>query len=188
VLVAGLLSTALLSLSLTGTFSTFTAAITNTTDTAGTGALVMQETGGAATCLSSDATASCSTINKYGGNLAMAPGDSSTTTVTIANTGTVNASSLTLAPGSCVQSANGTPAGTATDFCTQLAVALYSGTAATGTPVYAGPASGLSTQTLPGVAAGASQAYTFKVSLPTSLGNTYTNLKASQPLAWTFTS
>lgn len=189
-LVAGLLGTAVLSLSLSGTLSAFTAMITNTSNTAGTGVLVMQETGngGSATCDSNQSTATCSTINKYGGNLAMVPGGSSTSTVTIADTGTVAASTLTLAPGSCAQSANGTPAGTATDLCTQLNVGLYSGSTATGTPIYSGPASSFATQNLPGMAAGSSQAYTFKVSLPSSLGNAYTNLLASQQLVWTFTS
>src|ERR1700753_2489587 len=65
-----------------GTLSGFTASINNSTNTAGSGTLLMQEGGpGSVTCLSSAAgtvtaanAGTCSTINKFGGNLQMVPG------------------------------------------------------------------------------------------------------------------
>lgn len=56
------------------TFSAFTTSIQNSVNTAGTGALVMEETSGGVTCRSTDGTeglsgnsAICATINNYGG-------------------------------------------------------------------------------------------------------------------------
>jgi hypothetical protein len=197
VVIAGGVSSLLLAFSLTPTFSALTAAIQNTTNTAGTGTLVMQETNATGTvlCNSTDGgtvstnSATCATINKYGGDLAMVPGGNVTTTVIIKNTGTVAASSFSLAPGTCAQSNNGSANGTATDLCSKYTITIKSGT----TVVYSGTAAAftatqdvfqkLSISTL---AANTSLTFTIDAKLDSAVGNTYQGLKISQPLTWTF--
>jgi hypothetical protein len=201
---AGLAGAVVLSLSMTNTFSAFTAAITNSVNTGASGTVILQEinTGtGGATCNSTDATtvsvnaATCSTINKYGGSTVMVPTNAggttsvSTTNVTFKNTGTGTAQTFTLTPGACTQSVNGTPTGTATDFCTKLDVVLKSGA----TTVYSGTAAGLAAGGVINLGAlasvpapgGAVVPFTFTVTVDTTAGNTYQNLAASQPLVWT---
>ena len=113
-LIAGVGAAVVLALSTTGTLSAFTAQITNSTDTAATGSLVMQETGTTGgtgyTCTSTDATpaannintnaATCATINKYSGSTTLTPGATPTvSTVVLKNTGTVAATTFTVTPG-----------------------------------------------------------------------------------------
>jgi hypothetical protein len=195
-----LLSAGLLSLSVTGTLSGFTAAITNSINTAASGTLVMQETTTNAsnvttTCTSTDGgsvstnTATCATINKFGGSTTMVPGATGiATTIVVKNTGTVAANTFTLTPGAtCAQSNNGTPNGSATDFCskmnltiTQNGAALFSGTLAS----FAGSVA----KNLTAVSAGSSSTFVFTVALDTTAGNTYQGLQASVPMTWTFNS
>jgi len=196
-----LLSAGLLSMSVTGTLSGFTAAITNSVNSAATGSLVMQETGpdstGAPiTCTSTDGgslnnIATCATINKFGGSTTMVPGGAPvSTTVTIKNAGSVRANTFTLTPGTtCTQT--GTVSGSASDLCGKLkltitqqgnATNLFSDTltnfaASAGTPI-----------ALPAVAPGDSATFTFAVTLDGSANNTYQGLKASMPMTWTFAS
>lgn len=195
-----LLSAGLLSLSVTGTLSGFTAAITNSVNSAATGALVMQETGpdstGAQTvCNSTDGgsvatdTATCTSINKFGGSTSMVPNVPVSTTVVIKNTGTVKANSFTLTPGTtCTQT--GSVSGSATDLCSKMNLtitqngatpALFSGTlasfAATTTPI------GLTALT-----SGSSSTFVFTVTLDSSATSAYQGLKASMPMTWTFSS
>ena len=195
-LIAGGVSALLLAFSMTPTFSALTAQIVNSIDTAGTGALVMQETDGTKTCTSTDGgsistnSATCSTINKYGGDLAMAPGKTSTTNITITDTGTIDATNFTLVGGVCDQSANGTLNGTATDLCSKYNIVIKSGS----TTIYSGTAAALAGQTIDilnklgttKVAAGASVPFVITATLDSSVGNTYAGLKISQPLTWTF--
>ena len=185
-IVAGLASAIVLSLSMTNTLSAFVAAITNTTDTAAVGTLSLVETGpdGTTKCTGTSSTAaSCSTINKYGGNTAMVPGTTtSTTTVTFTNPGTTAANSFVLTPGAC----KSTPAasGTVGDLCTKLNVNITSG----GKSLYSGPASGLTGQipvTIPGTASATQVAVTFAVTVDASADNTFQGTSASQPLTWT---
>jgi hypothetical protein len=195
VLATGALGTVLLSASVSGTLSGFVASVTNGANTAATGTLTMQEQNSDAsiTCTSTDGTtvstdaATCSTINAYGGSTTMVPGTPVVTTVTIKNTGTVAASSFTLAPGACTQSNNGAVNGSATDLCSKMQLSVASGS----TTVYSGTLAGLTTNgtvSLTPPAAGATKTYTFTVTLPASAGNTYQGLAASQPLTWTFNS
>lgn len=201
-LVTGALGAIVLALSMNSSLAAFTASITNSINTAGAGTLIMQEqnAAGTVTCLSTDGTgnnvtgnaATCSTINKYGGNTTMAPGQTVSTTVTIKNTGTDAANTFTLAPGACTQSGNTT--GSATDLCAKLGIVItqtVAGTTTTVTPASSTLASlatgGPLTLTSP-VAAGATISYTFAVTLAASAGNTYQGLSSSQPLVWTFTS
>jgi hypothetical protein len=195
VLAAGVAGAALLAGSATGTLSGFVASITNNADSAATGTLVMQEqnAGATVTCTSTDATtvstnsATCSTINKFGGSSAMVPGAAVATTVSVKNTGTVAASTFTLAPGTCTQSNNGTVNGSATDLCTKMQLVIASGA----TTLYSGTLAGFVTNgslSLGAQAAGASSNFTFTVTLPSTAGNTYQGLAAALPLTWTFNS
>lgn len=199
VLAAGAGSVVALSLSMTGTLSGFTASIANSVNTAASGTLVMQEqnAAGTVTCLSTDGgsvstnAATCATINKYGGSTTLVPGTPVPTSITIKNVGTVPASTFSLTPGTCTQTNNGTPNGSALDFCTKLAVVIKSGA----TSVFSGTATSLATGgaiTLPAgiapVAPGASVPFTFTVTLDAAAGNPYQGLAASQPLTWAFAS
>jgi len=197
-----LLSAGLLSMSVTGTLSGFTAAITNSINSAATGSLVMQETGpdsttGAqTTCTSTDGgslatnTATCAVINKFGGSTTMVPGQTVQTTVVIKNTGSVRANTFTLTPGStCTQT--GSVANSANDLCSKLKLtitqqgstsnvfsdSLTNFAAASGTPI-----------SLPAVASGDSATFTFAVTLDGSANSSYQGLKAAMPMTWTFTS
>ena len=196
----GVLGAALLATSMSGTLSGFAASITNSNNTAATGALVMQEQSSDATpitCLSTDGgsvstnTATCSTINKFGGSTTMIPGQTVTTAITIKNVGSVAASTFTLTPGTtCAQGTNGSLNGTATDLCAKLNVVIKSGSAV----VFSGTAASLagaaaSAITMPAApAAGASVPFSIAVTLASTAGNTYQGLSASLPLTWTFAS
>jgi hypothetical protein len=194
----GVLGAVLLSVSMSGTLSGFVASITNSTNTAATGALVMQETnaGATVTCTSTDGgtastnAATCSTINKFGGSTTMIPGQTVTTPISIKNTGSVAASTFTLTPGTaCTQSNSGSVNGSAIDLCAKMTVVVTNTTSST--TVYSGTLAGLATGgavSLPAAAAGSSTGFTFAVTLPATAGNTYQGLAASLPLTWTFSS
>ena len=197
-LIAGVGAAALLALSLTGTLSGFAASITNSSNTAASGTLVMQEqnAAGSVTCSSTDGgtvstnAATCSTINKFGGSTTMTPGNTVTTSIAIKNTGTAAASTFTLTPGTkCTPSANGTTNGSATDICAKMNLKITSGAATIYTGTLAGFASTTaSSLTLPAApAAGVSVPFTFAVTLDSSADNTYQGLAASVPMTWTFT-
>ncbi|WP_375387090.1 hypothetical protein [uncultured Amnibacterium sp.] len=191
-----LLSAGLLSLSVTGTLSGFTAAITNSVNSAATGTLVMQEqnAGATVTCTSVDGSgittnaATCSTVNEFGGTTTMVPGTPVTTTVTIRNTGTLNASTFMLTPGgTCTQTSIATPAGTATDLCTKLTLVVKQD----GTQISSGTLTafaGSAAKNLTTVAAGGTSTFTFTVTLDAAATNAYQGLQASVPMTWTFNS
>lgn len=197
VIVTGVLAAAVLSVTMSGTLSGFTASINNTTNTAATGALVMQETnaGATVTCTSTDGgsvstnSSTCSTINKFGGLTTMVPGQAVTTTVAIKNIGTAAANTFTITPAACTQSASGAQNGTAVDLCAKMNLVLTNTT--TSQVVYSGALSALGvapiTITTPPIA-GASNTFTFAVTLAPTAGNTYQGLQASVPLTWTFAS
>lgn len=195
-----LLSAGLLSMSVTGTLSGFAAQITNSANSATTGTLVMQETGLGSngtpvTCLSTDSgsvstnSATCTTINKFGGPTTMVPGSKVVTSVTFKNTGTAAASGFTLLPGpSCTQTNVGATNGSATDLCAKMALTV---TQDGGAAFFDGnlktfAASGLTTLTK--VAAGGTSTFVFTVTLDQNADNTYQGLQASVPMTWTFTS
>lgn len=194
-LLTGVAGSVVLASSMNGSLAAFTASITNTTNTAASGTVTMQETNfdGSIICNSTDGTggvsgntANCATINKYGGNVAMVPNQTVTTNIIIKNTGTAPAATFTLTPGTCAQSVNGTVNGSALDFCKKVnvkvtvgATAVFTGTAFTLTAPIALAAP---------VAPGATVAIKFDVTLDTTADNTYQGLKASQPLTWTFSS
>ena len=192
----GVAGSVALAVSMGVSLSGYAATITNSLNTSSSSALAVSETSGAATCNSYDTTATCSTINKYGGTTTpLNPGQSRSTTVTFNNTGSVAVGSATLAPGTCVATSTGatgsttpsTPNTTAGNLCSVLQVAIYKGTTDTGTVVYNGSLSAFTaTQTLDPIAVAANQAYTFKVTLPSAATTAIQGQQVSQPLAWTF--
>lgn len=195
-----LLSAGLLSMSVTGTLSGFTAAITNSANTVTTGSLVLQEGVGSNattfTCTSVDGSSittnssTCATINKFGGTgyQTMTPGATVTQNVTFKNAGTLNASTFTLAPAGCTQSAVGGASGSATDLCSKLSVVVtQSGTPST--TVYTGTLAGFTaSRSLTTLSSGASSTFTFAVTLDSNVGNAYQGLQASVPMTWTLNS
>lgn len=201
-IIAGGLSSMLLAFSLTPTFSALTAAITNDANTAGTGTLIMTETGPnssgtATTCnsndgsLSSNVLATCE-INKYGASLNMAPGQTSSTTVHIKSTGTIDATTFSVQGGACAAGTNGSASGSANDICSKYTIKIYAGTSATGTPLYSGTALAFGTAAatslgsyIPAVSNSAGQAFTITATLA-DVGNTYQGLKITQPITFTF--
>lgn len=197
IVIAGGLSSLVLAVGMTPTFSAFTASIQNTVNTAGTGTLALQEidAAGNVTCNSTDGgsintnAATCATINKYGGNLAMNVGDRNIENITLKNTGTVDAAAFTLTPGACTQSANGSVNGSAVDLCAKTTVTIVSGS----NTIYSGTAAAfgsagtinlLSKINANDFAANTSIPVTITVKLDGSLGNTYQGLKISQPMTW----
>jgi len=197
---AGGVSSLVLALGMSPTFSAFSASILNPTNTTGAGTLIMTETdSGTNICNSADSTslatnsATCATINKYGGNLVMVPGQTVNTTVNIKDTGTANASSFSLTPGICTQSANGNTSATApTDLCSKIKIVITSGTH----EIFNGTAASFYTAGVIDVniklgassivAGAAATPFIFAVTLDSSVGNPYQGLKVSQPLTWTF--
>lgn len=204
----GVLAAVVLVLSVNGTLAAWTAAIvnndSNTADSAKS--VVLEESGpdgagNSTTCTTSGTPGNswtCSTINKYGnvgvaatGLTALAPGDSVTTTVTLKNTGSSDASSFTLTPGVCSSvynsgsQVNTTPA-VGDDLCTQLKVAVScTGSTLTvgATPLATFASNG--TQTLStGLASGASATCAFTVSLPAATPANYSGQTVTQALAW----
>src|SRR5205085_3296114 len=104
----GSIAAVVLVLGVSGTLSSWTSAlITNDDNSAGATAsyLALVETDGTHTCDTTTApnntVASCSSINKYGGNSTMSPGDSEVVDVTFTNPGTAAGNTFSYAPGSC---------------------------------------------------------------------------------------
>lgn len=190
-IVAGGVSSLVLALGMSPTFSAFTAQITNDTNNASAGTLVMEESttinSVTTTCKSTDGgnvasnAAICSTINKYGG-ANLAPGGSSTQTVVIKNSGNLTPSAFTITPGLCSQTGGVT--GSATDLCTKMTLVLKQDA----TQIYTGSLTGFTgAKTLVTVAPGATSTFTFAITFgDTTLGNTYQGLTASQSLVWKF--
>lgn len=207
-----LLVGALASLALAGSvvyaLGGFTATIINTGNSAASGTIVLSETQGATTCLStaSDAISTnsnnCSTINLFGSATALEPGVANSVTVAFKNVGVNNASSFLATPGSCTAGDNSATApyyGTDTaNFCSEVDVTIENAT--TGKCVYpAGP--GLcpalsSTDTLATLASAAPISFgslaasaTDSVVISAGLDNSATNadqgLAAAENLTWT---
>jgi hypothetical protein len=197
----------LMTLSVNGTLSDWTSAVlTNSNNTVATAtAVILQEVGpdgtsghASQTCRSSDGSgnsATCTTINKYGGTTSpLLPGSNQATDVTFTNLGAANASSFVLAPGTCSSTpSTGTP--TPNNLCTtDLTVAVscsngssYSAGSAWTDLVYAAGAAG-SMPTLThaaGLASGASATCRITVTLPSSASVLDQGLTLSQPLSWT---
>lgn len=196
VVVSGLFASAIIALSMTPTLSALVASIQNTVNTAGTGSLSMKETNqdGSVVCNSTDNAnngvngATCATINKYGGNLAMIPGQAVSTQINITNTGTVDATNFALTAGACTQSNNGVLNGSAKDLCAKYNITIMSGA----NEIYKGTAAALNghinllDKGITAVKPGATVPFTITAQLDASANNDYQGLQISQPLSWTF--
>lgn len=175
---------ATLFLGINGTLASWTQAIvTNSTnDVKSTSAVALKESNAAGTqCVdtatSADNTATCSTINKYGGTTTpLAPGGSQSVTVKLANTG-AGSGTLTLEPGAC------TDGGTAYHLCDKAMVQV-SCTSPSTLNSTAIALKSFTTQTVGTLAAGAGTDCTFTVSLPSDTPSGYANQIASQVLVW----
>lgn len=173
------------------------AIIANSTNTAATGtAVVLKETSGTNTCLSSadvSNSSTCATINKYGGTTTpLVPGTSQSVDVTFSNVGQASAASFALTPGACGQ----TPAaatGTIADLCATgdltVAVSCSNGTSYVAASAwtdlaYAAAAPGtLSAKThTAAMAANSSWTCRFTVALGTNAPVTAQGITVSQPL------
>lgn len=196
-----------------GTLANFDATIVNSSNTFQSGTIVLKETQGATTCLSTGAGVdtttnnfTCSTIDKFGGasNGNQKPGGTAiSTAVNVKNDGTINASTFTLAPGACTATQTGAYHGSNTaGFCGKVNVTIEddTGAAACIYPAGAGACPALSntynlatlvtngTVTLAGgLNAGSTKTYTFKVQLDGSAGNDMQGLTATLPLTWKIT-
>lgn len=204
IVAAGLVGAVAMSLTMTNTFSAFVATITNSDDTAATGALVLQETGasGATACNSSDGpnnASTCTAFNKYGGATTMTPSNALgttnnvSTTVNFKNTGSSTASSFTTAFGSCAQSLNGVVNnGTAIDLCAKLHVRITSGSTVIQPDVTAAALANTTVTVpsalIPAANAGSTVPFTFTTYIDNSAGNAYQGLQAAQPITWTLSS
>ncbi len=199
--IAGALSAALLVLGANGTLASWTQAIiNNTTNTVATGtAVILQETSGANTCTSSTSdvsnnSATCATINKYGGTaVPLVPGASQVVNVTFKNIGQSTASSFVMTPGTCTS----TPA--VPNLCTNgdLTVAVSCSAGATlGTPLWtdlAYPAAAppltanAKTHTATGTELNANATWTcqFTITLAANAPFADQGITVSQPITWT---
>lgn len=204
--VAGLVSAAVLATATTGVLSGFTASITNSNNTVATGTLLMSETSGANTCLSTTSgqigsnAGTCSTINKFGGATLSTPGATASTTVVIKNVGTVTANTFTLTPSGCTQTTPAAGTGSDTAFCSKVLVSIeddtvpaspsciLGGTAGSACP--ATPTANLTSWatalSLGPVASNATKTYKFTVMISAAADNTDQGLGASEPLVWAF--
>ena len=210
IIATGIAATLVLGFATSGALSGFTASINNSANSIGSGTLLMTETQGATTCLSSASgtvttanAGTCATINKFGGSTTIVPGTSYTSTVTILNNGTAPANTFTLTPAGCATTANGTVHGTDTaGFCGKMDITIYDSTsgkciapaAAGACPAIASTTTLASLGTTPitlatPLAAGASRTYTFTLALDgTAATNDDQGLLASEALAWSFAS
>lgn len=210
VVALGALAALVGALSWSGANAAFTASINNSTNTIGSGTLLLSETQGATTCLSSAAgtvtvanAGTCATINKLGGSVIAKPGETFTSTVTITNSGTTSASTFTLTPAGCTTTANGAVNGTdQAGFCGKVNLTINDDTntrcvfPASTTAACAAPSStntlaslGTTAITLNApLAAGASRSFTFTVQLDGSATNAHQGLRASDALLWSIAS
>lgn len=197
-LATGLGGSFALALSMGASLSGLTATINNTTNTAESATLAVSETSGAATCNSYDATATCATINKYGGVASpLSPGQSQTVTVNFQSKGTAAVGSSTLTASACTATATAatgsttptTPNTTSGNLCSVLNIKIYKSADTTGTVLYDGSAAALGTTApiaLGAIAKNATQPFTFVVSLPASATTATQGQQVSQPLLWTY--
>lgn len=190
---ASLGAAALLVLGVGGTLSGWTSAIIhNDGNTAGAGgavALSESTTDGTScdTSTDSDNEITCE-IDKFGGDLTLTPGEDSTATVTFTNTGTDAASSLTLEPGTCTDTAGtlcdnghltvsmGCSDGASFDSGSAYSDLVYAGSA---------PASLGTVSHDAAIAAGAQITCQFTTTLSADAPASDAGASISQPLTWT---
>ncbi|QGU03065.1 hypothetical protein CKALI_11085 [Corynebacterium kalinowskii] len=182
---ASLASTALVASLGMSTMGAYSASLTNEENTAGTGSLVMTEVaeGGRSTICTSTSgnnnAAVCSSLNKYGGNLDMMPGESLTTDFAMRNDGSVTATAFTLAAGACTEIGTGTA-------CDKMLIQIMDGH----TLIFEGSAAQLAHQTFTlqaPVAPSELRPFSVTATVNEKAGNDIQGGAISQPLTWTFT-
>ena len=191
--VVGGIMALMVAFSLTPTFAGIVATITNSVNTASTGTLVMEEKNndGSVTCTTTGTgSATCASINKYGGQ-ALAPGGSTTTTVKITNKGSTAASEFTVKGGTCTVSnvAGASVSGTG-DLCTKMNITIK----ANGSQVWTGTAKAFETvaaqdiKTVVGHAIAPNETVTLEITaaLDSSADATFQGRQISQPITWQF--
>lgn len=179
--------------SLTPTFAGIVATITNSVNTASTGTLVMEEKNhdDSVTCTTTGTgSATCATINKYGGQ-ALAPGGSTVTNIKITNKGSIPANGFTVDGGTCtVENAPGASVSGTGDLCEQLTVTIK----ANGTQVWTGTAKAFETasaqdvKAVVGHAIAANETVNLEITaaLPSNLTADFQGRQISQPITWQF--
>lgn len=213
VVLAGLLGTTAFAVTAGLSLGGFSAGISNPNNTYSSGTVVLKEAAGATSCFSTGAgttvtaanTASCVTIDDFGGAINQGPGSAATTQVlNLTNVGTINGATFTVAPSACTAAAaaNTAPyAGTDTaGFCGHVDVTIQNDT--TGVPSCVFPAaagacpalSAANTLTTLGaspalslgaLAAGSTDKFTVKTQIDASTTNADQGLAASVPFTWT---
>jgi hypothetical protein len=208
-LVAGMVSAVLLTSSFTGVLASFSAAIRHSSNSVGTTTLLMSETQGGATCMSTATGVTIASANSgscsadvFGALTTMMPGvPSGAQIVILKNVGASTANSVTLTPLGCTQSGVGTRPGASLTFCSQVFVNIRatdqaacilpsnSSVACPATPTSAatllslGSGGSLTLQTsawLPG----ASVQFEFILMTDLNAPNNTQGMKASQQLSW----
>ncbi|MDO4780785.1 MAG: hypothetical protein Q4A34_00095 [Candidatus Saccharibacteria bacterium] len=179
--------------SLTPTFAGIVATITNSVNTASTGTLVMEEKNhdGSVTCTTTGAgSATCATINKYGGQ-SLAPGGSVDTTVKITNKGTIAANAFTVKGGTC--STENAPSASVSgngDLCDKMTITIR----ANGSQVWTGTAKAFQQaaaqdiKTVVGHPIAANETVTLVITaaLAGDANASFQGRQISQPITWQF--
>lgn len=193
----GGLASLMVAFTLTPAFASIVASIQNSLNTAKTGTLTMEEKSGAHTCNSFDGsgsttnTATCSSINKYGGGVLLPGAAPTKTDISLKNTGTIAAKTFSLNPSSCSQSAVGGTSfsGTAGNLCEKVKVKIVSGSKT----IYDGTAAALTSPinlleklTKTSIEPQESVPISVSVQLDAGVDSTYQSLQISQPLTWQF--
>lgn len=116
----------------------------------------------------------CSSVNKYGGDLNMAPGQSKTTDFAMHNDGTITAASFTLVAGACTELREG-------HCCDHMLIHITD----SGKLVYEGTAAKLAGQTFTleaPLAPSTARQFTFTAKAPDDIETTGQGGAISQPL------
>lgn len=195
-LLGGLMSLAI-AFSLTPTFAGLVASIQNSTNTAVTGTLTMQEKSGSLICNSNDGnttnTATCASINKYGGETSpITPGKTNTTNITIKNTGSLAATGFTVKGETCTKTnLPGASFSGSGNLCDKIQVKISSG----GTTIYDGTATAFASASATNIltklsktsiAANEEIQLKIEATLDASADSTVQGQKVSQPITWQF--
>lgn len=202
---SGATSAAVLILGVSGTLSSWTSAlITNDDNSAGASAIyiALVETDGTNTCDTttepSNTDTSCSTINKYGGNTSMSPGDSEVVDVTFTNPGTSDGNTFSYALGTCTPTNGSGGVNLCTDGDLTLAVSCSTGaTYSAGSAIAAlgqsaaapGSLTSKSWAGSPALEAASASAVTcrFTTTLVSSAPPDDAGSQVTQPITWTLT-
>ncbi|MFL6160366.1 MAG: hypothetical protein ACJ72D_30120 [Marmoricola sp.] len=199
---SGAAAAAVLVLGVSGTLSSWTSAlITNDDNSAGATAtyVALVETDGVSTCDTTtepdNTDAACSTINKYGGNSTMSPGDSEVVDVTFSNPGSGDGLTFSYAPGACAPTNGAGGIDLCSDGDLTVTVSCSTGTSFTigavvpalGQSAAPGALTTRSWTSTPALAAASASSVTcrFTTALDSSAPPVDAGSQVSQPVTWT---